>query len=198
MIDTIIFDLGGVLVDFHPYDGFRELGISEDAIEAFKNNIILGGVWETCDKYAYSDSEIRNLFKENMKGFETEVDRMWDNITVVTSVKPYTDKWLDELRSKGLKLYVLSNYGKCSFEANSKTYPFLSKMDGMLISYQIEEVKPEPQIYEYLLNKYNIDRKTAVFIDDRIENVNGAIAVGLNGLLFSDYETVNEKLNEMI
>lgn len=198
MINTVIFDLGGVLVDFHPYDGMRKIGFSEDTIEAFKNNIFLAGIWEQCDKIAYSNEEIRKLYKENLPGFEAEVDKFWDNITVVTSVKSYTDSWLDNLKNKGIKLFVLSNYGKCSFEKNSKTYPFLSKMDGMVISYEIEEIKPEPQIYEYLLNKYNIDRKHAVFLDDRIENVDGAIAVGIKGLHFSDYDTTSKELNEMI
>lgn len=197
MVKTIVFDLGGVLVDFHPEVCMRKLQFSEEAFQAFKSNIF-SGLWESCDKTPYEDEEIRALFKSHVPGYEAEVDELWDNLTVITGVRPYTHAWLQELKAKGLKLYVLSNYGKRSFEINSKIYDFLDMFDGQLISYEIETVKPEPGIYDCLAEKYGFDPAEAVFIDDRQINVNGAIARGYQSLLFTDYEDTKKRLDALL
>lgn len=193
MVDTVIFDLGKVLVEFQPEEGMRKLGFTAEQIAVMKEKIF-SGLWEECDRIPYSDSEIRELFKSRVPGLEHLIDKMWDNVTVFTYVYPYTRKWLESLKSKGLKLYILSNYGKQAFEVNSQKYDFLDLVDGMVISYQVRLVKPEPQIYETLLEKYNIDRTRAVFIDDRQSNVDGARSIGLRALLFQDYEQAEREL----
>ena len=85
MIRNIIFDLGGVLVDFHPAEGMKKLGFSKETAAIFHENIF-SKLWELCDRNPLSDDEIRNLFKSRVKGFEREVDLLWDNITEVTGV----------------------------------------------------------------------------------------------------------------
>lgn len=197
MIDTVIFDLGGVLVDFRPYEGMEKLGFDEKTINTFKEKIF-SGVWEECDRFPYEDNEIRDLFKKHIPEYSREVDILWDNISVITAVNDYSEEWLRSLKEKGLKLYILSNYGKQSFKINSKKYGFLRYVDGRVISYEYEYLKPEPQLYEELLKKYNINRETAVFIDDRKENVEGALKVGLNALVFENFDSTNIKLMEMI
>lgn len=197
LIDTVIFDLGKVLVEFQPLEGMRKLGFTEEQIQIIIDKIF-SGLWEECDRIPYSDSEIRELFKSRVPGMETLIDRMWDNVTVFTDVYSYSRQWIQSLKDRGLKVYILSNYGKQAFEVNSRKYDFLELVDGMVISYQVEMVKPDPQIYEILLDKYNIDRKKAVFIDDRQLNVDGAEAVGLKAILFEDYEKTSAKLLEIL
>jgi putative hydrolase of the HAD superfamily len=197
MIDTVIFDLGGVLVDFHPIEGMREIGFSDEAIEAFKEKIF-SGVWEQCDRYPYEDGEIRKLFKTIVPDYEKEVDMLWDNLHPISSTFPYSVDWLKSLKEKGLKIYVLSNFGKRAFEINSEIYPFLEYIDGKVISYELECVKPEPEIYETLIKKYGIVSENAVFIDDREVNIKGAIACGLNGIVFEGFEQANAELMNML
>jgi putative hydrolase of the HAD superfamily len=119
-------------------------------------------------------------------------------VTVFTYVYDYSRKWIESLKKIGMKVYILSNYGKQAFEINSKIYGFLDLVDGMVISYQEQKVKPEPEIYEILLDRYNINRENAVFIDDRQVNIDGAKAVGLNAILFEGYEKTNDKLVKLI
>lgn len=197
MTDTVIFDLGGVLVDFHPVDGMRELGFSDDALQAFRENIF-SGLWESCDRIPYEEENIRELFKSHVPGYEKEVDLLWDNLTVVTGLRPYSVDWIKSLKERGLKCYVLSNFGNCSFRINSKLYDFLPYMDGQLISYEIEKVKPEREIYEALLERFDIDREKAVFIDDRRINIDGAEACGIKGILFENYEQAKKDLEALI
>lgn len=193
MIDTIIFDLGKVLVKFDPEKGMRKLEFSQEAIDIFKAKIF-AGLWEKCDRAQYNDAEIRALFKGVVPGFEKEVDMLWDNLPVVTGVLPHSDEWLRTLKDKGYKLYVLSNYGKRSFEINSKTYDFLKYMDGGVISYEVMRVKPEPEIYDILIEKYNINPAKAVFIDDRAVNIDAAIEKGFSGIVFETYEQASQEL----
>lgn len=197
MIDTVIFDIGKVLAEFQAVEGMRAMGFTEGEIKILADKIF-GSLWEECDRIPYSDEEIRALFKAAVPGLEPLIDIMWDNVTEFTYVFPYTDGWIDSLHDRGIKVYVLSNYGKQAFETNRKKYDFLDKVDGMVISYQEQLVKPSPEIYEILIDRYHIDRNKAVFIDDRQKNVDGAVNVGLKGLLFTGYEETSRKLNEMI
>lgn len=197
MIDTVIFDLGKVLVEFQPVEGMRKLGFTEEQIQVIVEKIF-SGLWEECDRIPYSDEEIRALFKSRVPGMEALIDKMWDNVTVFTYVYSYSRQWIQSLKDMGLKVYILSNYGKQAFEINSKKYDFLELADGMVISYQVEMVKPDSRIYEILLDKYGIDRTKAVFIDDRQLNVDGAKAVGLNAILFENYEKTSARLLELI
>lgn len=197
MIDTVIFDLGKVLVEFQALEGMRRMGFSEDEIQMMNRNIF-GSLWEECDRIPYSNEEIRALFKAQVPGYEHLIDIMWDNVTEFTYVFPYTEKWIQSLKDRGIKIYILSNYGKQAFETNRKKYDFLDRVDGMVISYQEEIVKPSPEIYEILLKRYGIDRTRAVFVDDRQINVDGVVNVGLKGILFESYEKTSKDLDRLI
>lgn len=194
---NIIFDLGGVLVDFHPKKGMEKIGFSEEEVEVFMKQIF-SGLWEYCDQYPLEDGEIRALFKEHVPGYEKQVDMLWDNLTNVTGVRPYANEWLAKLKESGYRLYVLSNYGKNSFEINSKTYDFLKYFDGMVISYEEVLLKPDPKIYNRVLEKFDLQASECVFIDDRKENVDGAIACGIDAIVFTSYEDASAKLDEVL
>ncbi|MDD6570878.1 MAG: HAD family phosphatase [Thermoflexaceae bacterium] len=197
MIRTIIFDLGGVLVDFHPVEGMKKLGFSEEAVESFKKNIF-SGLWEKCDEKPLEDYAIRKLFKEAVPGFEKEVDLLWDNITAVTGVYDYSCAWIKELKERGYQIYILSNFGQRAFEVNSQLYTFLGDVDGKVISYEVKMIKPDAGIYHYLSEKYHLNPKEAVFIDDRKVNVDGARACGFQGIVFDNYEQARKELEYMM
>lgn len=197
MIRNIVFDLGGVLVDFHPAEGMRKLGFSKEAASAFQKNIF-SRLWELCDRNPLGSDEIRNLFKSRVKGFEREVDLLWDNITAVTGVYDYSCDWIKSLKKRGFRLYVLSNFGQQAFETNSKLYTFLNDMDGKVVSYEIGYIKPEPEIYRHLFEKYGLNPSESVFIDDRMINVDGAEQCGMKGICFKNYEQAAGELERMI
>ncbi|MDD6037384.1 MAG: HAD family phosphatase [bacterium] len=194
---NIIFDLGMVLVDFYPEAGMRTMGLPQEVIDLFLTKIF-ADVWLDCDRIAYDEAETRALFKKQVPGYEKEVDTMLDNITKVTETMPYTEEWLLNLKERGYRVYILSNYGKYAFETNSKIYEFLKYADGAVISYQIEEVKPEPPIYHYILDKYDLKPEECVFLDDREENIAGAKACGIDGIVFESFEQASEQLEQIL
>lgn len=197
MINTVVFDLGKVLVDFHPLEGMRKLGFSKEVITRFQN-AVFSGLWEQCDARPIGNEEIRDLFKQAVPGLEKEVDILWDHITVVTDVYEYSCEWISDLKKRGYRVFILSNYGQQSFRMNSRTYPFLADVDGMVISYQVEMVKPDRGIYLCLLEKYGLKPDEAVFIDDRKKNVDGAVACGFAGIVFRSYEQAKRELENLL
>lgn len=197
MINTVIFDIGNVLVDFHPMEGMKTLGFSQEAVEVFKEKIF-SGLWEECDGYPLSDQEIRKKFKKAVPGYEKEVDRLWDHITVVTAVYDYSMDWVKNLKERGYKVYILSNFGQRAFEENSKLYTFLDYVDGQIISYRESLLKPQLEIYECLAKRYQVNPENAVFIDDRPVNIEGALQCGFRGICFKDYEQARKELEQML
>jgi len=196
-MNTIVFDLGKVLVSFDPEKGMRELGFNENVIRIFMEKLF-GDIWIQCDQFAHNEEETRQLCKDAVPGYEKEVDELWNHLPVVTGVMPYAREWLTDLKRRGYRLLVLSNYGQASFEINSKIYDFLELMDGGVVSYQIERVKPDPSIYLYLFEKYQLNPAEAVFIDDRPENVEGAKALGMQGIVFENFEQARDALNQIL
>ncbi len=87
------------------------------------------------------------------------------------------------LRAAGRGLYLLSNISR-EFAANAHELPILQGFHGMVMSGPLGIVKPERGIYEHLLQKYNLDPATCVFVDDRAINIEGARAAGIAGYLF--------------
>ena len=111
---------------------------------------------------------------------------------------PYAQSWLRTLKARGYRLYILSNYGKRSFEINSPRYGFLPLTDGQLISYEVQRLKPEPEIYESLCERFGIRPEESVFIDDVPANVRAAEALGFSGIVFTGRESAGARLEEIL
>lgn len=199
MIDTIVFDLGNVLVDFHPTQGMEELGFSKEAIEAF-NQHIFPTIWEKCDEAPYSLEEVKKIQKAAVPGYEGEVDLLWSdrNVQKLTSVYEYSKDWLSDLKNRGYKIYILSNFGKQAFEINSQIYDFLQYTDGRVMSFEESMIKPNPKLYQCLSDRYGVRLEHAVFIDDRLINVEGARNCHMKGILFENYEQAKKELEIML
>ncbi len=196
MIRNIVFDLGRVLVDFEPLLCMQKLGFSEEAVKAFRKEIF-PGLWEACDQYPYGYDEIRDLFRSKVPGFEKEVDLLWENLPVITGSRMYAETWIRELKRRGYRVYILSNYGKQSFRINSPYYEFLPLADGAVLSYEVEMLKPDPGIYRALCEKYGLKPEESVFIDDREENTAAAGALGFRTVTFVSYEQAWDELEAL-
>ena len=195
-IRNVVFDIGGVLADFRPDRVMEALRFSEEAKEAFRREIF-SRVWLDCDRIPYDDGEIRALFKAAVPGFEAEVDRLWDGLAPITRELPYAQEWLRSLKARGYRIYVLSNYGKRSFEINSPRYGFLALTDGQLISYELRQLKPEPEIYLSLCARFGLRPEESVFIDDVPANVEAAERLGFAGIVFASYERAAAELEAL-
>ena len=183
MITTIIFDIAKVLLRFDRdyviscfYDGNEH--------ELLKEKLFNG--WEDMDEDLIStddyEKKILSTLPDNLKNVASTILNNWED----TMSPP--DKMVElvqKLKSKGYKLYVLSNMTRHFIKRDYK-FPFLKLFDGIVYSAHIQAVKPKPEIYEYLFKQYSINPCECIFVDDRKENLATGARFGMKTFLFED------------
>lgn len=196
MIKNIIFDVGKVLVEWEPETAMRKLGIEESVIEAVADATVRSVAWDACDRSVKSSAEILEDLVSSAPEYEKEIRLFWENIRLAVWQYDYVKEWMHVLKEQGYRLYILSNYGEWTYEHTQEALSFLKDVDGALFSFQVKQIKPEPEIYQSLLKKYDLVPEECLFMDDRAENIEAACAQGMEGLVFTTYEDVQEKLKE--
>lgn len=183
-ITAVVFDLGGVLIDWDPRYLYRTLFDDEAAMEEFLATIKTqdwnraqdaGRPWaEAVEELAQRHPEKRDLIEAYW--------RRWPE-TLGDAIQP-TVALLDELRSTGIRLYALSNWSGETFPMARPRYPFLEWFDGIVISGDERLAKPDSRIFEVLLERYGLAAAETLFIDDHVPNVEAAAALGFTALRF--------------
>jgi len=113
---------------------------------------------------------------------------------------PRPDVWekVHALKEKGYKIYLLSNYNEDFFRVHTQGASFLEDIDGKVVSYEIHKIKPEPEIYQYLLDKYKLQPEESVFFDDRPENTQTAEGLGMKTYTITSKEYLLHVLDEFL
>lgn len=200
MIKNIIFDIGGVLAQFRPREVMRELDFGEDVIAALSAVTFESPLWLELDRGVLAQEEVIRRMKAQRPEYGQELERFFaEGKERIVSPCEYAAGWLKRLRGQGYGIYLLSNYPAAYFDLHSRMhFDFLQHVDGKVVSGYIQMVKPEPEIYQYLLRTYRLRPGECVFIDDRPENVRAAEAEGIAGLVFESYEATDARLGEML
>ena len=189
MINTVIFDIGMVLVNFCWQDMLKELGFEGETFENVANATMRNPLWQDFDRGTWSTDELIRRFVANAPEYKTEIETVFKNMDKIVVLYDYALDWIRQLKADGFKVYILSNLPELVHLANlDDKLRFLKEVDGAVLSYQEQLLKPERRIYEVLCERYGIVPEQAVFFDDKQENVEAAGAVGLNAIQFRDYE----------
>ena len=200
MIKNVIFDVGFVLVDFRWRDLMKDLGIAKDLQDVFEKNVFGSHWWGELDRGVIEEAEVLKMLREDNKEHLKEFDYVWANRDKIVEPFDYAVGMIEDLKAKGLKVYLLSNYPKELFTLHTECgrFPFIDKVDGKVVSGFVQLVKPDREIYEYLLKEYDLKAEECVFIDDRQENVEAAKEIGINGIWFWNYEQMMGELEKII
>ena len=177
MIKNIIFDIGNVILSFsrdfllsHFYTGPEYDFLKEKLFER----------WEDLDEDKISikdyESNVLNSLPKHLQGYASSVLNNWEYFM---SYNEGIIELIYELKAKGYKLYVLSNMTKHFIERDYK-FPIFKEFDGIVYSAPIKMIKPNDDIYEYLLNKYSLNPKECLFIDDMKTNLVAATRFGIH------------------
>lgn len=195
-IQNIIFDLGGVLIEWDP-DGI---------ITKFTDDLELGVIlrreifdhpdWNEKDRGALPVAEINRRFASRTGLAEGEIAAFMDIIRTSLPLMEETLPLMDELRQQGYSLYCLSNMPVEHYDHLTKCYDFWEKFDGIVISGQIKLVKPETEIYQHLLNTFALEPSTCVFLDDSPKNIAAAQDEGIHGIVFQDVDSCRKELKQ--
>ncbi len=195
-IDTVIFDIGRVLVEFDWKKYLIKHELDEIITKQLGEAIFESHVWKERDRGEMEEEEYLKMAILQAPHLEEEIKLVFKDILNIVEVYPFATEWVKSIKEQGKKIYLLSNYSKASYEHDVKKFEFIKYVDGWVISYEINSIKPEEEIYKSLIEKYNIKPENAVFLDDVKENTEAAKAMGLNVIHVRNHEQAVEALKD--
>lgn len=196
--DTIIFDLGAVLIDWNPRYLYRKIFKTEEEISWFLENICTHDWNEKQDAgrpFEEATEELVIKFPEHDAAIRAWYGR-WEE--TISGAIPGTVEILRQLRdSKKYRLYALTNWSAQTFPWALQNFEFLHWFEGIVVSGVEKSRKPFPEFYQVLFDRYKVTPASALFIDDSQRNIDGAQAVGLPGIHFQSPEQLKADLNKI-
>lgn len=199
MINTVIFDIGMVLVYFRWRELYAELGFTGEKFEKIADATVRNPWWEEFDKGLMTTEEIIERFAASAPEYKKDIAQIYENMGDIVRLYDYAIPWIQDLKHRGYKIYILSNWSKPAYDDNLDTnLRFLNLVDGAVMSFREGIIKPDEKIYELICSRYDIDPKRAVFLDDNAANIEGARAFGLNAIHFKTYEQAKAELEAML
>lgn len=199
MIKNIVFDFGGVLVqyDFKAY--FTNILGSKEKGEWFMTNILNDENNDMLDKGDRPFEEYIAEWKERWPDYAVALDAFdKKNADIFTNEIPGMVELMTELKEKGYRLLGLSNWHTKVWGIMKKFPRIFGLLDGYLISHQVHLLKPYKEIYEAFCKKFNVRPEECVFIDDKQKNVDGAKAVSMQGILFENAMQLRADLDKLL
>ena len=189
VIRNMVFDIGNVLMDFRWKEYMRSLfGEDETLIQTINQGIWHNGCWAAMDKGEMDGAATLRSAVAFAPQYEKEIKLTLDSVAHAFHKFEYSIPWIQELKRMGLNVYYLSNYSAFSVAANPDVLDFIPYMDGGVFSFEVKAVKPEPEIYRCLCEKFGLKPEECLFTDDVPANVKGAQACGFQGIVFEGYE----------
>jgi 2-haloacid dehalogenase len=192
---VVVFDLGGVLIDWNPRHLYRKLFAGDEAaMEDFLANV--------CTASWNSQQDAGRTFAEACASLKSEHPSHAELIDAWIERQPEmvagsiggTVEILAELRGRKVPLYALSNWSAETFPIALKRFEFLHWFQGIVLSGEVRLLKPDPRIFHLFFKTHGIDPGEAIYIDDLKANVEAATALGMHGILFTDPASLRREL----
>ncbi len=196
-IDTVIFDLGGVLIDWNPRYLYRKIFKTEGEITWFLENICTSEWNDRQDagrSFEEATKELALKFPDHREAIlawynrwqETMGGPVHETVAILRAIRD----------TKKYRLYALTNWSAETFPWALENFEFLHWFDGIVVSGIEKTRKPFPELYRRLFSRYQIEPAQAIFIDDNIHNVEGANRVGLPTIHFQSPTQLREELKK--
>ena len=199
-IRNVVFDLGGVMINYNPGQFIADMGYEGDYAKELCDAIFFDPLWKDMDIGRFETyEEALPEFIKHHPHLEKDIRRFFKpGWFEVYTLKQETECILyDWVYEKGYDIYILSNFSKDGFTYVENKYLFFRKSKGKVVSAFEKCIKPQPEIYRILLDRYGLKPVESVFIDDYQVNVDAAISVGMKSIRFVDPEDAKRKLMEM-
>ncbi|MEG1848404.1 MAG: HAD family phosphatase [Lachnospiraceae bacterium] len=196
-IQTIIFDIGNVLVDFNFSEIFHRYAADEAIYQKIVEATVHSSAWNEFDKGVWSDEKILGAFIQNDPSVEQELRDIFTHLEGMIQQRTETIPWIHALKAQGYQVLYLSNFPQRTYLMNYEAMNFIQEMDGGILSYQEKEIKPEEPIYRLLIEKYNLIPEACVFLDDVENNLVTARKLGMQTILFTNKEEAVAELSKV-
>ncbi len=197
MITTIIFDFGGVLIDWDPHRLLDKYFGSREKADWFIANVCTGewnAQMDAGKPFSQGIKELSSVYPE----WATEIQVYFDRwIEMIGGEVPGMLEIMKELKQKGYKMYGLTNWSAETFCQVRNKYEVFDQLDGMLVSGEEKMLKPDPAFFQLLIDRFGLNKEECLFIDDNQPNVAGAIAFGIPAIRFKDATSLKEELKSL-
>lgn len=197
-INTVIFDIGGVMVGLGRLHFFEQFGYSPQMCERLLSSTMKSPHWKELDRGVLTDEEVIDRFVKDAPELETEIRRSMENVHGIVYRLETSIPWIEELRESGRRVLYLSNYSMKVANDNEDAMDFLSHMDGGLLSCDYKVIKPDPAFYMILIEKYGLEPSECVFLDDLEDNLAAARSLGIHTILVKDHEQAAADLKALL
>lgn len=197
IIQTIIFDLGAVLIDWNPRYVYRSVFDNEEKTDWFLQNICTSD-WNENQDAGYSIAKATAELIERHPEWQKEISAYYGRWQEMLGgpIEGTVEIFRQLKQNNDLKFYALTNWSAETFPVALERFDFLKWFDGIVVSGEEKTRKPFPEFFRILLNRYNIDPAKAVIIDDNLRNIQGAEAVGINGIHFTNPDQLKTDLHK--
>ncbi|GAC1590919.1 MAG: HAD-IA family hydrolase [Chitinophagaceae bacterium] len=197
--NTIIFDLGGVLLDWNPLYVYDDNYFESQEKRDYFFSTVCTGDWNEEQDAGKPISDATQELVQKFPDWEQPIRDFYGRWTeMLRGPIPETVEILRKLKQSGkYKLYALTNWQAELFQIALVRHSFLYWFDGRLVSGVEKTRKPFPEFYNLLLTRYTIDASRAVFIDDNLRNVAAGEAVGIHSIHFQSPAHLTEALKEL-
>lgn len=198
MRHTVIFDVGGVLTDYHQNDYFLNLGYSAETAERLRKATQEHPAWKEFDRGVLTDEEVIHRFQKDCPELSKDIEKTMTHVHGLVTKRNTAIPWIQSLKEQGYHLYVLSNFARTAYHECHDALDFEPLMDGCFWSFQHAVIKPDDACFLTMLYEFQIDPKDAVFIDDTQRNLDAAQQFGIATVLYQNQKQAEKDLMEAL
>ena len=198
MINTIIFDLGAVLIDWNPHYMYRTLFANEQEMKNFLADVCTSD-WNEEQDAGRPLQEGTELLVAQFPQHEAYIRAFYGRWSEMLG-EPFqgTVDIFKQLKASGrYKIYALTNWSAETFPVALERYDFLSWFDGIVVSGTEKMRKPTPEFYQILLDRYAVNASEALFIDDNYRNILAAEKMGIKSIHFTSSQQLEMELKSL-
>lgn len=197
MIKNIVFDMGGVLIDYNMPKKAKSAAKDTKEYDFFMKEIYGKVEWIQADRGLFTFEEAIKKCQKRLNLTDDQVDRIVKTAHNPMPAMPYMYELVSELKSNGYKIYLISNAPN-NYPVFSKLIKVFELFDDLFFSCDYKLVKPDYKIYEKFCEVNNLNKEECVFIDDAAPNIEGCINYGMQGILFqNDVYRLREELRDI-
>lgn len=196
MKKSIIFDLGRVLLTFEPEDYLHELYGEGEKAKILYKTVFGSKTWLDLDRGTIDNEGAIKAMTNERSDLAEEIRYLINNWIEIMIPIEGSVKLLQELKLKGYKLFMLSNFHKEAYDTVFSKYSFFKLFDGIFISSHYGLLKPEGEIYLRMLEEFSLSPEECLFIDDTPVNISAAKDLGIEGIVFTDPLSLRQELKK--
>lgn len=168
-----------------------------ERLERLAEATVKSEAWNEYDRGVLTGEEVLQKFIGNDPELEADIRRVLTDVEGMVVRYDYAIPWIEELKQKGYQTLYLSNFSERAADECAKSLDFLPHMDGGILSYREKVIKPMPEIYQLLIDRYYLIPEECVFLDDTQKNLTGAEVFGFHTILFRNQEQAREELRKL-